>query len=300
MKFMAGLPMNPATGVVQRLGRADLLEQALAHDRDPLAHRHGLDLVVGDVDHRGPEALVEAGDLGPRLDAQLGVEVGQRLVHEEHGGLADDGPAERDALPLPAGELLRLAVEELLELEDPCRIVDALLDLGLGDLAQLEAEGEVVANRHVRVERVALEHHRDVAVLGGHVVDDLVADAQRALGDLLEPGDHPQARGLAAARRADEDHELAVTDLEVEVRHGGDVAVLLDHVIERHGRHVQPPARCQGHRGLMHPADAEAADSDEPRTRCLCSGCGHRTERHRPTQSPRPCNRVRVGDDQPR
>ena len=134
-KFIDGLPMKPATkrliGVSYSCLRgADLLEQALAHDGDPLAHRHGLDLVVGDVDHRGPEALVEAGDLGARLDAQLGVEVGQRLVHEEHRGLADDGPAERDALPLAAGELLGLAVEELLELEDAGRLVDPLVDLG--------------------------------------------------------------------------------------------------------------------------------------------------------------------------
>ena len=34
--------------------------------------------------------------------------------------------------------------------------------------------------------------------------------------DLLEPRDHPQRGRLAAARRADEDHELAVGDLEVE------------------------------------------------------------------------------------
>ena len=118
--------------VVQVLRGADLLEQALAHDGDPLAHRHRLDLVVGDVDHRGPEALVEARDLGARLHAQLGVEVGQRLVHQEHRGLADDRPAERDALPLAAGELLGLAVEQVLELEDPGRLADALLDLGLG------------------------------------------------------------------------------------------------------------------------------------------------------------------------
>ena len=61
---------------------------------------------------------MEPRDLGARLDAELGVEVGERLVHEEHRGLADDRPAERDALALAAGQLLRLAVEELVELED--------------------------------------------------------------------------------------------------------------------------------------------------------------------------------------
>ena len=167
-------------GVVQHLRRADLLEQALVHDRDPLAHRHGLDLVVGDVDDGRLEPLVEAGDLGARLDAQLGVEVGERLVHQEHRGLADDGPTERDALALAAGELLGLAIEELVELDGLGGLLDPALDLGLGDLAQLQPEREVLADRHVRVERVALEDHRDVAILGRDVVDDAVADPQGA------------------------------------------------------------------------------------------------------------------------
>ena len=37
-------------------------------------------------------------------------------------------------------------------------------------------------------------------------------------GRVLEAGDQPQQRGLAAARRADEDDELAVLDVEVDVR----------------------------------------------------------------------------------
>ena len=71
--------------------------------------------------------------------------------------------------------------------------------------------------RHVRVERVVLEDHRDVAVLRREVVHDLAADANDAVADRLEPGDHPQRARLPAARRADEDDELAVADLEVEV-----------------------------------------------------------------------------------
>ena len=109
--------MKPATKRLTGLsysscGVADLLEDAVVHDRDPRAHRHRLDLVVGDVDDGRLEALVEAGDLGARLDAELGVEVGERLVHQEHGRLAHDRATERDALALAAGQLLRLAVEQ--------------------------------------------------------------------------------------------------------------------------------------------------------------------------------------------
>ena len=63
---------------------------------------------------------MQLGDLDARLDAQGCVEIGQRLVEQEHLGLAHDGAADGDALALAAGELRRLAVEQRLELEDLC------------------------------------------------------------------------------------------------------------------------------------------------------------------------------------
>jgi hypothetical protein len=101
--------------------------------------------------------------------------------------------------------------EQLRGLRDP------LADLGLLDALALERVGDVVEHAHVRVERVVLEHHRDVALLRRELVHDVVADAQLAARDVLQAGDHPQRRRLAAAGRADEDDELAVGDLEVQV-----------------------------------------------------------------------------------
>ncbi len=43
-----------------------------------------------------------------------------------------------------------------------------------------------------------------------------VADQDLAVADLLEPGDHPQQRRLAAARWADQHRELAVGDVDVD------------------------------------------------------------------------------------
>ena len=96
------------------------------------AHGHGLDLIVGHVDHRGLEALVELDEFGARLHAHLGVEVGERLVEEEDLRLAHDGPAQGDALALAAGELLGFAVEVGVDAQDARRLGDAFLDLGLG------------------------------------------------------------------------------------------------------------------------------------------------------------------------
>ena len=102
---------------------------------------------------------------------------------------------------------------------------------------RLERELDVRLDGLVRVERVALEHHRDVALLRGHVVDQLVADPDLAFGRILQPGDHPQQRRLAAAGRAEEDHELSVADVEHDVVDGGDIAEALGHVREPHACH---------------------------------------------------------------
>ena len=68
----------------------------------------------------------------------------------------------------------------------------------------------------MRVERVALEHHRDVAIFGRHVVHHAVANRNRTGTDLFQAGDHAQGGGLTAARRADQHHELFVGDVQVE------------------------------------------------------------------------------------
>jgi hypothetical protein len=103
------------------------------------------------------------------------------------------------------------------EVEDPRRLLHLGVDLFLWRLGQLQREGHVLAHAHVRVEGVILEHHRDVAILGCHLVDDPVPDPQLSLGDVLQPRDHPQRGRLPAPRRADEDHELSVADVEVHV-----------------------------------------------------------------------------------
>ena len=210
---------------VQLIGRGDLLQHAGRHQRHPVAHRHRLDLVVGDVEHRRAEAALQLGDLAAHHHAQLGIEVRQRFVHQEHLGLAHHRPAHRHPLALPARELARSAIEQFLELQLVGHLQHPFVALGLGHLRDAQRVGEVLADGEMRVQRVALEHHRDVAVLGTEVVDLAVADRDRALGDVLEPGEHAQRRGLAATRRADDDEQLTVGDVEIEVIDGHDVAV---------------------------------------------------------------------------
>ena len=80
---------------------------------DPIGHGHGLGLVVGDIDHGHAEPLLQAADFGAHLVTQLGVEIRQGLVHQADGRLRDDGAPEGDALALAAGQLGRLALEQV-------------------------------------------------------------------------------------------------------------------------------------------------------------------------------------------
>src|SRR6202035_3405889 len=107
---------------VECLRRVELLDDAVVQHDDAIAHGHGLDLVVGHIDKGGLEPLVQLEDLDAGLHPKLGIQVREWLVNEEDLRLANDRPAQRDALALAAGERLRLAVEVLLEAQDLGRI----------------------------------------------------------------------------------------------------------------------------------------------------------------------------------
>jgi hypothetical protein len=62
-----------------------------------------------------------------------------------------DGATHGDTLTLATGERLRLAVEELLQAQPVCGLLDTLLALGLGDPSHLQGKGHVVAHSHMGV-----------------------------------------------------------------------------------------------------------------------------------------------------
>ncbi len=87
--------------------------------------------------------------------------------------------------------------------------------------SHLEAEPNVLSDREMRVERVGLEHHRDVAVARRGIVGESAIDQQPPGGRVVESGHDPQRGRLAAARGPDQDQELPLGDVKVEVRQGG-------------------------------------------------------------------------------
>ena len=95
------------------LRRPDLHDYAVLHNDDAVAQRHGFRLVVSYVNKRGVDFLTQLDDFSAHLIAQLGVQVGQRFVHQQHLRVSDDGAPDGYALPLTAGQGLGLALQIL-------------------------------------------------------------------------------------------------------------------------------------------------------------------------------------------
>ena len=77
--------------------------------------------------------------------------------------------------------------------------MDPAVDLVLGHLLLDQAERDIFVYGHVGVQGVVLEHHSDIPIFRGHIVDHTVADVQLAAADILQTRDHPQSGGFSAA-----------------------------------------------------------------------------------------------------
>ncbi len=68
----------------------------------------------------------------------------------------------------------------------------------------------------MRIQRIGLEHHGQVALGRGDLRDVTAIEFDGSRRHFFKPGDQPQQGGFAAARRPDEDHELAVFHIQVD------------------------------------------------------------------------------------
>jgi hypothetical protein len=65
----------------------------------------------------------------------------------------------------------------------------------------------------MRIERIVLEHHRDIAIHGFLVVGPFTINEHLTSGDRLQPRHHAQKRRLSTPGRADNDDEFSIGDV---------------------------------------------------------------------------------------
>ena len=176
------------------IGRPTFDDAAVLHHHDPVRHRQRLGLVVCDVDRGQPDLALDAAQLVAHLDAA--------------GAHRDCSAARRTAAPAAvppsraqsrhaAAGRRRAAAPAGRRAAQACTMLKRFhrepLALGLGHAAAFERIGDVLDHRHVRPDRVGLEHHAEIALVrrhehaGGDVDHCAVADRDASAVGLSRP-----------------------------------------------------------------------------------------------------------------
>src|SRR4051812_18066536 len=137
---------------------------------------------------------------------------------------------------------MRVAVRSMPETDELEELRHSLPAGSLVLAADPEPVLDVLTRGHVREERVRLEHHAHVALVGGDVRDVLAVDDDSAGVRWIEAGNETQRRCLAAPRRTEQRQELALPQVDldpIERFHAAEVAV---QVLQFEIGHYRAPA----------------------------------------------------------
>src|SRR6266511_1919516 len=178
---------------------------------DPHAIAEDLCLVqVVRREENGRAALSDVTDEIPEVPARLRVKAGRRLVEEEHLRLVHHRDRDRETLPLPTRELLRLL---------PCPILepDRAQERHRIDPAAVEQREQVddLPREEVLGERALLELHADPLLHAGGLLPDIdTGDERGAAVRLAQPFEDLDRRGLPRPVRTEEREDLALLHVE--------------------------------------------------------------------------------------
>ena len=146
-----------------------------------------------------------------RLSRVCTVESRERLVHEEDLGVRCEAPGDRDPLPHPPGELMRVAVLEPAEPDQIQELACEVAALAPGGPFCLQAQLDVGQGGTPRQERVLLEHQAAVESRPTH---GLPVDADPSGRWLHQAAEEVEQGRLPTAAGADEREELPGVDIQ--------------------------------------------------------------------------------------
>ena len=151
--------------MIELFGRAGLDDAPVEHDRHAVGDRERLLLVVCHQHGGGARLAQNLPHLLAHRGAQIGVEIGERLVEQDHLRPRRQGARQRHALLLPAGELIGGAPAQPGQPDRRQRGVDARIAVRA---MPGQAEGHVLRHAEMRKQRVVLKDHPHPAPLGRH------------------------------------------------------------------------------------------------------------------------------------
>ena len=186
---------------------------------------------MGDEDGGDAGLALDAPQLLPGLEPEPGIQVGKRLVQQQHPGHFYESPGDGHPLLLPAGHLAGLPVQERVNLDKLCRLrrpADHLLFAGpVLALQVFQGEQDVLQHGHVGIQGVVLEHQPHAPVFRGQMGHVLAPKENLPGGGGLQAANHVKRGAFAAPGGAQKPHQLAIRNFIGKVGNGDDLAALL-------------------------------------------------------------------------
>mgnify|MGYP003694150989 CR=1 FL=1 len=215
-----------------------------------VGQRHRLLLVMGDMNEGGADALLDGLRVVLHLAPELEIERAERLVEQQHGRFDHQSAGQRHALPLAAGKLMRLLVEQCPRGRPAPSAACAALtaQLPVDAMRIIRPKPTLLPTRHMRKQRIILEHRRGrpfAPAASGVQSAPLISTLPCSRND--ETAEDRQQRGLARAGGT-EQHRVAAPGAIVERRHRSapSPAEAVVNVVDLDQRHRScPPLRKQ-------------------------------------------------------
>jgi hypothetical protein len=176
-------------------------DDAVLQQYDIVGQFHRFVGVMRDENRRDVRALVQIAQPRAQLAPHMEVQGGERLVEQQNRRLRRQRAGQRDALFLAAREFARQARLITFEPHEREQFADPARRLLARRAADVEREADVLANGHVREERVVLGDEPDSAPAGRHVGNVRAVDQNAAGVGMVETGNDAQQRRFSAARR---------------------------------------------------------------------------------------------------
>ena len=152
--------------------------------------------------------------------AQLFIQRAHRLIKQQQFRAFCQAAGQGHALALAAGELVRLTLRELLHVHQAQHLGHARGNFSLRQLILLQAKGDILLHRHMREQRVGLEHHVDRALIRRHAGEVHAVEHDLPGGGLFKTGQHTQQGRFTTARGPQKGKNFAFIDRQADVVHG--------------------------------------------------------------------------------
>ena len=181
LKRVAGLGVDP-------FRRAFILDAALVHHDAMVGQRHGLFLVVGDMDEGGADRFWIAFNSSCIWRRSLRSSAPSGSSSSSTAGFDHQGAGQRHALALAAGKLVRLLVEGFRQADHGQRLMGQPVALARGDAPHAQAEARHCCPTLICGKQgIVLEHGGGRALGRRHMVQSCAADQHAALRGMRKP-----------------------------------------------------------------------------------------------------------------